>query len=178
MTPPSRLCTAYIALGANLGDPQRMLADTVRQLRRLHAASPTEGVTGTPFAVSALYRSEPFQADGPDYYNAAVRLQTGLSPEALLECLQSLENAGGRVRSTINAPRTLDLDLLLHGDERRQSPQLTLPHPRMHERAFVLRPLLDLGAGDLQIPGVGSVAGCEALTRDQRIEKMPSPWAE
>ncbi len=178
------LYTAFIALGANLGDPPRMLADTVRRLRLLHLDGPQTGTSRcdepsfSPFGVSALYRSAPFQADGPDYFNAAVRLCTDLCPEDLLGRLQSLENAGGRVRSSINAPRTLDLDLLLHGNERRSSDLLTLPHPRMHERAFVLRPLMDLGAGALMIADIGTVAGCEVLTRGQRIERMPTPWVE
>lgn len=176
--PPGKVenaATAYIALGANLGDPIRMLADTVDQLSDW-AESTTPGKAG--FAVSGLYRSAPVDAGGPDYFNAVVRLQTTLSPHVVLDFLQSLETAGGRTRSTLNAPRTLDLDLLLHGNVTLNSERLILPHPRMHLRAFVLRPLLDVNAGDLLIAGHGTVAELEPLTRGQRIEKMPSPCAQ
>ena len=163
---------AYIALGANLGDPVAMLCATVKALAQLHSGP------GSRFKPSGLYRSAPVDALGPDYFNAVVQLTTCLSPQALLGQLQALEQSAGRVRSTVNAPRTLDLDLLLCGSAQMQTPELTLPHPRMHQRAFVLRPLLDLGAGDLIIPGHGTVAGLEHLTRDQRIEKICAPWEQ
>lgn len=170
---------AFVALGANLGDPVQMLSRSVRSLYVLHRRN--KAGTEPPeqrFAVSGLYRSAPFQADGPDYYNAVVRLVTDIGATALLTHLQTLETAGGRIRSTLNAPRTLDLDLLLYGNETRTSEWLTLPHPRMHERAFVLRPLLDLGAAALEIPGHGPVSALEVHTRAQTIVKIPSPWME
>ena len=95
-------------------------------------------------ARSSLYRSEPVDATGPDYVNAVVAVRTGLTAEALLEELQLLEEQAGRERPFPNAPRTLDLDLLLHGNSIKDGPKLTLPHPRMRERAFVLKPLAEI----------------------------------
>ena len=94
--------------------------------------------------VSRLYRTVPHQAQGPDFINAVVRLQTPLTAPALLELLQDLEQQAGRERPYPNAPRTLDLDLIFYGDACILSPRLTVPHPRWRERAFVLHPLLDL----------------------------------
>lgn len=165
---------ACIGLGANLGDPVAMLRETVNALKAL--ALPSGAKPG--FRVSALYRSAPVDADGPDYYNAAVCLLTDLSPPELLNALQQLEQQGGRVRSHRNAPRTLDLDLLLMGDMRSDTATLTLPHPRLHERAFVLLPLLDLLPGDHPVSDKGTLNELEPLTRGQRIERMPTPWLD
>ena len=93
---------------------------------------------------SSFYQSAPFQADGPDYTNAVVHLQTRLNAIDLLRAFQSVEDLAGRERPYRNAPRTLDIDLLLYGDGNIQSPELQVPHPRMHERAFVLLPLSEL----------------------------------
>jgi 2-amino-4-hydroxy-6-hydroxymethyldihydropteridine diphosphokinase len=136
---------AFIGLGANLGQA----ASTVKQA--LKALESLPGVSSC--TASALYSSDPVNAPGPTYVNAVARLTTPLAPEALLQALQSLEQAFGRERSFRNAPRTLDLDLLWHGGLTRASATLTLPHPRMHERAFVLKPLLTFADGDLQIEG-------------------------
>lgn len=128
--------TAYIALGANLGDPVDTLLDAVEALRPLSA---TQDV-----ALSRFYQTAPVDAQGPDYINAVARFPTVLSATELLTELQRIEHEHGRIRSVKNAPRTLDLDLLLFGSEQIQTEALTVPHPRMHERAFVLRPLADL----------------------------------
>lgn len=128
--------TAWIGLGANLGE----------RAAALHTA--LVGIGALPgtrvLRVSSLYRSAPVDAGGPDYLNAVAEIATTLVPLALLEALQTLEQAAGRERPYRNAPRTLDLDILLYGDEQLASATLTLPHPRLHERAFVLLPLAEL----------------------------------
>ena len=103
---------------------------------------------------SALYRSAPWEADGPDFYNAVAELQTALGPHELLAALHGMEQAAGRERPYLNAPRTLDLDLLLYGDAVIDAPGLRVPHPHLHERAFALVPLLDVWP-DARIPGYG-----------------------
>ncbi len=128
--------TAHVGLGANLGDA----AQTLRLA--LAAMDQTPGMRVV--RVSRFYRSAPMDAAGPDYVNAVAELSTDLAPQALLEALQAIENAHGRVRPYRNAPRTLDLDLLLYGDLRIATPTLTVPHPRMHQRAFVLHPLAEI----------------------------------
>jgi 2-amino-4-hydroxy-6-hydroxymethyldihydropteridine diphosphokinase len=141
---------AYVALGANLGDAQA----AVRQaLRDLDALPQTRLLRASP-----LYRSAPVQSSGPDYINAVAELQTTLSAYALLDALQGLELRAGRERPWPNAPRTLDLDLLLYGDLRLDDPRLTLPHPRMRERAFVLRPLADIAPGRVDARDLARVA--------------------
>ncbi len=132
------MATAYVALGANLGDREATLRAAVRWLTTL----------GEIEAVSPLYETEPVgYADQPRYLNAVVQLSTLVPPPALLQELLRIEGELGRVRSFANAPRTLDLDLLLVDDEVLNDPDLTLPHPRLHERAFVLIPLADLAPG-------------------------------
>lgn len=158
--------TALIGLGANLGDPVHMLETCLEALIPLSCDATLE--------VSGLYKSAPVDADGPDYFNAVASLSTHLEPMALLQALQAIENLAGRVRSHINAPRTLDLDLLLFGKLQMSTEVLCLPHPRMHQRAFVLRPLLDLGLAQWVIPPFGTVEHLEAQTRNQRIEKLPT----
>lgn len=153
---------AYIGLGANLGDAR----DTV-----LKAAGDISALPGVHSSrLSPLYRSAPVDAGGPDYVNAVQMIETTLGAEALLRALQEIENVHGRVRPYRNAPRTLDLDLLLYGDESRQTPFLTLPHPRMHERAFVLMPLRDL-APRLQLPQ-GALSVLLTACADQRLERL------
>ena len=153
--------SAWIGLGANLGDARAALRAAVRAL----AALPGTRV----LRVSSLYRSAPVDAGGPDYLNAVAELDTPLAPLALLHTLQSIEQAAGRERPYRNAPRTLDLDLLLHGDERLDSPELTVPHPRMGERAFVLLPLAELAPGLVRAEQLAAVAG-------QRIERVEQDW--
>ena len=124
--------------------------------------------------VSSVYRSAPVDAGGPDFYNAVAVLDTTLTPAALLGALQAIEQAFGRQRPYVNAPRTLDLDLLLLGDQMVNTPVLTVPHPRLHQRAFVLQPLLELDP-DLAAPGLGPLASYLQATADQRIERLPPP---
>lgn len=133
MTPGERV---FVGLGANLGDAQATLQGALDQLGRL----PDTRLVAT----SSLYRTAPVDASGPDFLNAVAELRTGLEPHALLAQLQAIELRHGRERPYRNAPRTLDLDLLRYGDRRLSTPTLTLPHPRMDERAFVLVPLAEL----------------------------------
>ena len=121
--------------------------------------------------VSSVYRSAPVDAAGPDFFNAVVALDTTRSPEDLLAALQAIELAFGRQRPYHHAPRTLDLDLLLQGDALRSTPQLTLPHPRLHLRAFVLQPLLEI-APDLVVPGLGALVDWLPGTAGQVIESL------
>lgn len=153
---------AYIGLGANLGDA----ADTVRRAAAELAAVP--GVSA--LRLSPLYGTAPVDSSGPDYVNAVAGLDTTLPPLDLLSALQAIEQRHGRERPYRNAPRTLDLDLLLYGDRSLGLPTLTVPHPRMHERAFVLRPLMDLAPGLTLAQG-----GLEALLArcaDQAIRRL------
>jgi len=134
---------AWVGLGANLGDP----ATTLREALAALAAHPQVRQD----ALSRFYRTGPIDSSGPDYVNAVVRLRTTLSPLALLDLLQDIEQRHGRQRSYHNAPRTLDLDLLAYDGQHLDTPRLTLPHPRMHQRAFVLRPLSDIDP-DMRLP--------------------------
>ena len=155
---------AWIGLGANLGDRGTALAQAVRALASLPATRLVQ--------VSGLYASAPIDAGGPDYLNAVAELSTQLAPLALLDALQAIEQAAGRERPYRNAPRTLDLDLLLHGDHAMACERLTLPHPRMGERAFVLLPLAEIA------PGLVTQAQMEDVG-DQRIERIEGPgWVE
>jgi len=154
---------ACIGLGANLGDARAAL----RQAQQALGELPETVVV----AASPLYRSAPIDAAGPDFLNAAVLLRTTLAPLALLAELQRIERRHGRVRSHRNAPRTLDLDLLLYGEQRIAAPALSVPHPRLHERAFALRPLLDV-LPEAVIPGVGRGAELLPALAHQRIEKL------
>ncbi|MES2099993.1 MAG: 2-amino-4-hydroxy-6-hydroxymethyldihydropteridine diphosphokinase [Pseudomonadota bacterium] len=155
---------AFVALGANLGHARATLDAAFVAL----AALP-----GTRLrAASSLYRTAPIDSNGPDYLNAVVMLDTRLAPHALLRELQRIERAHGRERPYRNAPRTLDLDLLLYGAERLAMKALTVPHPRLHERAFVLRPLAEL-APRLVVPGLGPIADWLPNVGGQRIDKLP-----
>jgi len=127
---------ACVAFGANLGDA----VATVQQALRDVAGLPQTQLV----KASSLYRSAPYEAQGPDFINAVALVQTQLSPLALLHDLQALELQSGRERPYINAPRTLDLDVIFYGDVTLTTPELTLPHPRWHERAFVLQPLAEV----------------------------------
>ncbi|QEA14405.1 2-amino-4-hydroxy-6-hydroxymethyldihydropteridine diphosphokinase [Comamonas flocculans] len=153
---------ACIGLGANLGDARASLRQAVHALAALEQTR--------LLAVSSLYRSAPVDAGGPDYLNAVACLDTALQPLALLHALQALENAAGRERPYRNAPRTLDLDLLLYGELRLATQELRLPHPRMNERAFVLLPLAELAPQRVSAAQLAQVAG-------QRIERVAAPAA-
>lgn len=155
---------AYLGLGSNLAHPRRQLARALRAIARL---------PGTlVVAASPNYASAPVGVEGPqpDYVNNVVVIRTVLGPRALLAALQGIERAQLRRRSRRNAPRTLDIDLLLFGRRRIRVPGLTVPHPRMHERAFVLRPLADVDAA-ARIPGRGLARRYRALVRGQRIAR-------
>ncbi|MBU1237401.1 MAG: 2-amino-4-hydroxy-6-hydroxymethyldihydropteridine diphosphokinase [Gammaproteobacteria bacterium] len=155
---------AYVALGSNLGNPVQTVEDAIEAMAALHGSLLK--------AMSSLYRTAPVGLKHqPDFINAVVALDTRLSPRDLLDELFALEAHFGRERSVKNAPRTLDLDLLLHGETVHDDPELTLPHPRMHERAFVLAPLAEI-APDLVIPGHGPVAGLLAACAGQRIHAL------
>ncbi len=154
----------FIALGANLGDPVATVNAAIFALRSLPH---TEFI-----AASSLYRTAPVGLKHqPDFINAVVELAAVASAPTLLESLFALEERFGRRRSARNAPRTLDLDLLLYGDLVSADPQLTLPHPRLHQRAFVLAPLAEI-APRLMIPGRGRVGELLLRCADQQIEKL------
>ncbi|MGM9480543.1 2-amino-4-hydroxy-6-hydroxymethyldihydropteridine diphosphokinase [Roseateles sp. NT4] len=149
---------AYVGLGANLG---ANLSATLTQAALRLAALPGTQVA----ALSSTWRSAPVDAGGPDFLNAVAALDTTLAPLELLDALQAIELAHGRERSYRNAPRTLDLDLLLYGELTLDTPRLTLPHPRLGERAFVLLPLLEIA------PELGHLAVGEDW-QAQRIERL------
>jgi 2-amino-4-hydroxy-6-hydroxymethyldihydropteridine diphosphokinase len=154
---------AYVGIGANLGDARANVADALARL----AAAPS----CTLLCASSSYRSAPIDACGDDYINAVASIDTCLSAPELLAALHAIEQAHGRERPYRNAPRTLDLDLLLYGDERIDTPTLTVPHPRMHERAFVLAPLLEI-APDVTIPGRGLARDYAAGVAAQAITRL------
>ena len=155
---------AFVGLGANLDNP-------LRQVRQ--ALSELDAIARTRvLAASSLYRSAPVgDADQPDFINAVAKLQTELSPRELLDALHGIENRHGRRRSIRNAPRTLDLDLLSYGMLIVQEEGLTLPHPRLHERAFVLLPLAEI-APDVLLPGHAPVSLLLAQVDRSGVEKL------
>lgn len=153
---------AYVGVGANLGNAPLTVEYAIRAL----GSVPHTKVVARSF----LYRSAPVNATGPDFVNAVVALETSLPPFVLLADLQRLEDEAGRERPFPNAPRTLDLDILLYGQERIASPALTVPHPRMHERAFVLVPLAEIA------PQLVTAAQLAAVT-SQVIARM-TPGAD
>ena len=154
---------AYVGVGANLGDARAHLLAAHEALGRLpHTVL---------VAQSSIYRSAPIESIGPDYLNTVVLLHTRLAPHALLAHMLHIEQAHGRKRPYRNAPRTLDLDLLVYGEERIHTDALTVPHPRVHLRAFVLLPLAEV-APALVIPGLGPVAALLGAVADQRIDRL------
>lgn len=156
---------AYIGLGSNQQDPVRQLHQALDAI----AALPTTSL----LAHSGFYRSAPVgYLDQPDFVNAVASVRTGLAPEALLHGLLDIEQRQGRQRTFRNAPRTLDLDVLLYADREIDRPGLRVPHPAMHLRAFVLLPLLEL-APECVIPGIGSARLAVAACADQELERMP-----
>ncbi|WP_050477375.1 2-amino-4-hydroxy-6-hydroxymethyldihydropteridine diphosphokinase [Herbaspirillum rhizosphaerae] len=155
--------TAYIGIGGNLGDARATVEDALRRLAQLPHT--------TLSAQSPLYRTAPVDAGGDDYVNAVAQLITALTPHDLLKALQEIEQAHGRERPYRNAPRTLDLDILLYGDRTIADDVLTVPHPRMTQRAFVLIPLLDIDPA-VVIPGVGAAQDLRAAVADQAIQRL------
>lgn len=158
------MTVAYIGLGSNLVEPR---AQVERAFDELAALPQTRLVARSP-----LYRSAPVEAPAqPEFVNAVAQVDTQLSAPQLLEGLLAIEARHARQRSTRNAPRTLDLDLLLYDEMSLASPMLTLPHPRMHLRAFVLRPLLDLDPR-AEIPGRGAAGELLRACATQAIERL------
>lgn len=158
---------AYVALGSNLGNPVSTVDAAIDAMAALRGSLLK--------AMSSLYRTAPVGLKRqPDFINAMVAIDTRLPARELLDELFRVEAEFGRVRSVRNAPRTLDLDLILYGDLVQDDPELTLPHPRMHERAFVLMPLEEIAPG-LIVPGHGPVAELLERCRDQRIHILTRP---
>jgi 2-amino-4-hydroxy-6-hydroxymethyldihydropteridine diphosphokinase len=167
---------AYIGLGSNLEDPRSQLQRAFVDLA---------GLPDTRLlARSSLYRSAPMggpdlpdlaiQPDlstQPDFVNAVAKIETALAPQALLQALLRIEHEHGRKRTFRNAPRTLDLDVLLYGDMQLHEPGLTIPHPQMHLRAFVLQPLLEIAPG-IGIPGVGQAQQLLQACQEQFVERI------
>jgi len=155
---------AFIALGSNLADPVSQLSSAFEELSRL---------PGTQLlARSSLWRSAPVgHLDQPDFVNAVAEVETCLAPESLLAHLLDIERRHGRIREFPNAPRTLDLDLLLYGGRCIDEPGLVVPHPRMHLRAFVLDPLAEIAPG-LAHPVLGPLAVWRERITDQPIERL------
>lgn len=149
--------TAYVGLGANLGDARANVLWAMEQLN----AMPHTRVTQT----SSLYRTAPFEAVGPDFVNAVAEVSTALTAPELLQHMQTIETAAGRERPWHNAPRTLDLDLLLYGDAHIDSTLLKVPHPRMTQRAFVLLPLAEIAS-------IRVKAADLAVLSDQVVERL------
>ena len=168
MNPPTA-ATTYVALGANLGDPLATLQAALAALAGIPATT-----LGT---ASSLYRTAPVGLrNQPDFVNAVAQLRTTLSPRQMLEALFDIEAQFGRSRSVPNAPRTLDLDLLLHGETTLADRDLTLPHPRMHLRAFVLVPLLEIDPA-CSIPGLGPAQQFLDGCREQSIVRISSVFS-
>ena len=154
----------YIGLGSNLREPAAQIAEAFGELERLPRTLLVRR--------SSLYRSAPIgKPDQPEFINAVAVLETELSPAELLEALLAIEAHHGRVRGEPNGPRTLDLDLLLFGDEVIHLPQLDVPHPRMHERAFVLRPLAEVDP-EAVIPGQRPMRELLSMVTDQRVTRI------
>jgi len=154
---------AFIGLGANLGDRAREIESAGAEIAAL--------ATTVLVARSALYASAPLDAPGGEYLNAVAHVRTALAPLELLRALQAIESRHGRLRPFAGAPRTLDLDLLLYGDVVLASDELTLPHPRLHARAFVLVPLAEI-APERVVPGRGRVVDLCAAVASQRVAKL------
>ena len=152
------MTVAYVGIGSNLDEPRRQVLEAFSELDQL----PHTRV----LKKSSLYRSAPMgHAGQPDFINAVAQLETGLPADRLLAELQEVERRHGRERSFPNAPRTLDLDILLFGNATMRSSVLTIPHPRMHQRAFVLKPLLEI---DPQLPFHRQLESC----KDQTVERL------
>ena len=155
---------AFIGLGSNLEEPRSQLRQAFADLGELPGTS--------LLAHSSLYRSAPIgYADQPDFVNAVAKIATDMTPQALLQALLHIEHQHGRERTFRNAPRTLDMDLLLYDDLQLHEHGLTIPHPQMHLRAFVLQPLLEI-APDCVIPGVGQAERAMQACQDQVLERL------
>jgi 2-amino-4-hydroxy-6-hydroxymethyldihydropteridine diphosphokinase len=154
---------AYIGLGANLGDPASQVRGAIARLAELRDSR--------LIAASSLYHTAPIgYLEQPDFVNAVVAVETALPAATLLGELRRIEASYRRERAFANAPRTLDLDLLLYGEDTIATPELEVPHPRMHERAFVLAPLAEISP-EVRIPGRGLVAVLLAALSDQGVRR-------
>jgi len=156
---------AFVALGSNLGNPQQQVAQAFVTLSQLPQTQLVKK--------SALYQTAPVDCvdSAPDFINAVAELATELSPQALLDALLAVEQEAGRVRPFVNAPRVLDCDLLLYEDSVMHTRHLTLPHPRMHARAFVLLPLFEI-APDILIPNHGKISSLMTPEMSAGIQKI------
>ena len=160
----SRKYIAFVGLGSNLGNSRQQILRAIQAFNQLAETR--------VLACSSLYRSAPVgYLEQPDFINAVAQIETGLSPRNLLDELLVLEAKSGRKREFLNAPRTLDLDVLLYDERCHHEHGLTIPHPQMHLRAFVLRPLLDI-APDCKIPGVGLAEAAMRQCADQQLEQL------
>ncbi len=155
---------AYIGLGSNLADPQQQVRSAIDDISTITETSLV--------ARSSLYHSPPMgPQDQPDYINAVVAVETALTPHALLDALQQIEQKHGRIRKRHWGERTLDLDILLYADKVIEDERLTVPHPGIAERAFVVYPLAEITPA-LQIPGLGSLATIKANCPPEGIEPL------
>ena len=162
-----KLHTAFIGLGSNLSEPLSQVSSAIDALDHLPQTRLVRS--------SSLYRSAPVgYLDQPDFINAVAQVETQLTPRALLDALLALEQEFGRTREFLNAPRTLDLDVLMYDDLIHHEHGLTIPHPQMHLRAFVLQPLLEI-APDCVMPGVGAVSEWVKSSADQQLQKLDYP---
>lgn len=162
------MAIAYIGIGSNLGDPRGQVEQALQELDSISNSHCVRH--------SSLYQSEPLTSDAspkdqPDYINAVAELDTTLEPQALLAELHGIEARHGRVREEHWGPRTLDLDILLYDDRIINSPELTVPHPGLYDRNFVLYPLVEI-APDLVIPGAGDIGGLVARCERGSLKKI------
>lgn len=163
MNSPAKAVAAYIGLGSNLGDATAHVQRALAQLDRLPDTRLERH--------SSLFRTAPIDAQGDDFINAVALLRTGMTAPELLHALQKIENDFGRERPYLNAPRTLDLDILLYGDQRITSADLIVPHPRLTQRAFALIPLLQIDPF-INIPGAGPAHSFVMNVTNQAISKV------
>jgi 2-amino-4-hydroxy-6-hydroxymethyldihydropteridine diphosphokinase len=158
------MTVAFVGIGSNLAEPVKQVEEALLELDRLPHSRLVKR--------SSLYKSAPVGfADQPDFINAVAQLETGVSADRLLSELQEIESRHGRKRSVANAPRSLDLDLLMFGNSQLKTKDLTLPHPRMHERAFVLKPLVEISP-EVSIPGIGAAKVLLEKVENQIVEKV------
>ena len=154
----------YIALGSNLNEPSEQIYKAINSIDAINDLSVTH--------ISSLYKTKPIgKIDQPDFINAAVKVEGDISPENLHAALQDIETKAGRIRMELNEPRTLDLDILLIDDLIMKTKKLTVPHPRMHQRQFVIVPLFEINQ-KLNIPGIGSIDEILKSLPDQGVVKI------
>ena len=154
----------YIALGSNLEEPSQQIYKAINLIDAIDKLSVTDK--------SSLYKTKPIgKIDQPDFINAAIEVEGNISPENLHAALQNIETQAGRIRIELNEPRTLDLDILLIDDLIMKTKKLTIPHPRMHQRQFVIVPLFEINQ-ELNIPGIGSIDEILKSIPDQGVVKI------